>query len=148
MLKTNMSKQIKDLQIQVCDLENKWKRAVADYCNLEKRIGEERVDFVKYANAKLVDKFLPVLDDLERAVGHFKEKGLGLILNQFKGVLNSEGVEEIKAEGEVFDPLKMDCIEMGKGPKNQVIEVIQKGYSYQGKVLRPAKVRVGKGEKC
>ncbi len=119
---------------------------MADYRNLEKRTRDEQVDFAKYANAKLIDKLLPVLDDLERAVAHLKERGVKLILNQFWGVLNSEGVEEIKALSEEFNPETMDCVEMTGGKKNQVIEVVQKGYTHQGRVLRPVKVKVGKGK--
>ncbi len=146
MIGSKKYQEVKNLKVQIEDFENKWKRALADYRNLEKRVQENQIDFVKYANAKLIDKLLPILDDLERATAHIKEKGLKLILNQFRSVLSSEGVEEIKILGEEFNPVTMDCVEMTKGQKNQVVEVIQKGYTCQGKVLRPAKVKVGRGK--
>jgi len=144
-IKNKKSKNLKNLQQQVDELENKWKRAMADYQNLEKRVEKEKGEFVKFYNASLIDKLLAVLDDLERAEKHIKNKGLTMAINQFKSVLKTEGVEQIKSDGEKFDPEKMDCVELAKGPKNKVVETTLKGYMLNGKVLRPAKVRVGKG---
>ena len=141
--KTNQS----DLQQRVEELEAKWKRALADYQNLEKRITAQQSEFVKFANSSLIDKLLAVLDDLERALDHSQDKGLKLITNQFRDVLKSEGVEEIKAQGESFDPETMDAAELVKGAKNTVITVLLKGYTLNSKVLRPAKVEVGSGKK-
>lgn len=126
-------------------LEEKWKRALADYQNLEKRVEKEKEEFAKFANARLIDKLLNVQDSLERAVEHLKDKGLKLILDQFKSALESEGLSEIKAMGEKFNPETMDAVKMGEGPKNKVVEVILKGYALNNRVLRPAKVKVGKG---
>lgn len=140
-------KTIKKFEEQIKELTEKWKRALADYANLEKRVQLEKKDFVKFSNAVLIDKLLAVLDDLERAEAHLKDKGLSIAVNQFKAVLKTEGVEEIKAEGFKFDAEKMDCMEMVKGEKNKVIKVIQKGYLLNGKVLRPAKVKVGSSAK-
>lgn len=134
-----------DLQKRVTDLEGKWKRALADYHNLEKRVSAQQSEFVKFASAALIDKLLAVLDDLERAVAHSQDQGLSLIVNQFSQVLKSEGVAEIKAKGEAFNPETMDAVEMVKGKKNTVMKVITKGYTLNSKALRPAKVEVGKG---
>lgn len=139
----NLQKQIKDLQSQVDGLTDKWKRALADYQNLEKRIEQGKNDFVKFYNATLIDKLLGVLDDFERAEKHFKNQGLTMAVNQFRNVLKTERVEKIKAKGEKFDPEKMDCVEIVKGPKNIVIETVLKGYLLNGRVIRPAKVKVG-----
>ena len=138
-------KTIKKLEEEVMDLTNKWKRALADYQNLEKRMVQEKGEFTQFASASLLDKLLPILDGLEKCHEHLKDKGLGLILDQFKKVFKSEGLEEIKAKGEIFNPQSMDAIEMTKGEKNKVIEVILKGYKLNGKILRPAKVKVGVG---
>ncbi len=134
------------LEEKLVDLENKWKRAAADYRNLERRIEKGKADLVKFANASLIDKLLSVLDDLQRAEKHLKDKGLTMAVNQFRQVLKTEEVEEIKALNEQFDPELMDCVEITRGPENVVIEVCQKGYQLAGKVIRPAKVRVGKGK--
>jgi molecular chaperone GrpE len=127
------------------DFENRFKRVLADYTNLEKRIEREKSDFIKLANAQILDKLLPVLDDLELCEKHLKDKGVSLVYNRFREVLQSEGVEEINALGEKFDPETMDCVEMVAGPKNQVVEVVLKGYWLNDKILRPAKVKVGQG---
>jgi molecular chaperone GrpE len=137
---------LKDLQIQIKDLTEKWKRALADYANLEKRIEQEKTAFVKFSNAGLIDKILSVLDDLERAEAHLKNKGLTIAVDQLRAVLKTEGLEEIKAEREKFNPEKMDCLEMVSGERNKVMAVAQKGYLLHNKVLRPAKVKVGKGD--
>ena len=132
---------------KLVDLELKWKRALADYANLEKRIDKEKEVFVSFSNAQLLQSLLPVLDDLERAGQHLKDQGLSLAISKFKEVLQKENLEEIKAQGEEFNPELMEAIEIVKGPKNRVVEVVNKGYLLNNKVLRVAKVKVGNGEK-
>lgn len=134
------------LEERITDLENKWKRAVADYINLEKRIEKEKKIFVKFSNAQLLDKILPILDELEICAKHLKDKGLRMVLAKFWQALKSEGIEEIKAQGEEFNPETMDAVEIVAGPKNKVVEVVLKGYLLNDKVLRPAKVKVGGGK--
>ncbi len=126
-------------------LEFQLRRSLADYQNLKKRIDSDKVDFIKFASASLIDKLLSVLDDLERAETHLKDKGLKLTLDQFRQVLKSEGVEELTVINTDFDPQTSDCQQLVKGPKNKIINIIQKGYLLNGKVLRPAKVKVGQG---
>ena len=127
------------------ELEEKWKRALADYHNLERRVEKDKREFVKFANTVLLDKLLSVLDHLEQAEEHVEDKGLNLAVGQFRSVLKTEGVAEIKAKGEKFDAETMDCAEVVKGPKNVVMKVINKGYKLNDHVLRPTKVKVGQG---
>lgn len=136
----------KPTQKQLAELEAKWKRAVADYRNLEQRITKQHLGFVKFANASLISQLLAVLDDLERAKDHLPDQGLELIINRFTDVLRQEGVAEIKAANQPFDPQLMDCTDQVPGPNNQVVAVSLKGYTLNGQVLRPAKVTVGKGK--
>lgn len=131
------------LKKRITDLESKWKRALADYLNLEKRVKKEKAAFVRLANAALLDKLLPILDSLEKCEQHLQDKGLTFSLKQFKTVLAGEEVEEIEVEGQNFDPETMDAVEVVAGPKNKVVEVVLKGYKLSGQVLRPAKVKVG-----
>lgn len=128
------------------DLELKWKRALADYANLEKRINKEKEVFVRFCNARLLENLLSVLDDFERAEKHLKDQGLSLAVNKFKEVLQKENLEEIKVEGEEFNPELMEATEIVVGPKNRVVEVVNKGYLLNNRVLRVAKVKVGNGE--
>ncbi|MCX6724786.1 MAG: nucleotide exchange factor GrpE, partial [Candidatus Shapirobacteria bacterium] len=112
----------------------------------KKRIDKEKQSFVKYSNLKLLEKLLPILDDLERAEKHLKDQGLILAVNKLREILKSEGIEEIKALGEEFQPEVMEVIEMVEGPKNKVIDVTNKGYLIDDKILRVAKVKVGGGK--
>lgn len=133
-------------KLSTADITAQLKRATADYQNLLKRQAAEKISYTKYANTALLDKLLPILDDLQRAQQHLKNKGINLILEQFIRLLSSEEVKPIKALKQKFNPQTMDCIELVNGPKNQVIEVTQSGYFINDKVLRPAKVKVGKGD--
>ena len=123
--------------------EEKYARARADYANLERRVKGQQEEFVKFANSVLIIKFLPVLDDLEKAASGADE-GLKLVLKKFKEVLESEGVGEIKVKkGDDFDPTIMECtVAEGNGEEQKVLEVIRKGYRMKEKVLRPAQVKV------
>ena len=139
-------KKIATLEKKVEELENQWRRALADYQNLEKRINREQEDFIRFANEGLLDKILNVFDNLERACRAKEDRGLAMIKNEFWEVLSSEGIEKIKTKGEVFDPHLMDALELVPGKKNCVVEEVSPGYLYRGKCLRPARVKVGKGE--
>src|SRR3989344_1493931 len=132
---------------KIAELEEKWKRAIADYKNLERRGKEQQQAFVKFANAVLIEKLLDAVDDLDRASGHLKDAGLNLVVRRFKDILKSEGVEEIETKMREFDPNLMECIEKVSGEKNKVVKVDATGYTLNGKILRPAKVLVGKGDK-
>lgn len=138
-------KPLRQAQGEIADLEGKWKRALADYDNLVKRIEKEKQEFIKFSNARLLDKLLPVLDSLEECRRHFEGEGLKLLLEQFKKALESEGLKEIEVKGKNFDPMTMDAVEMSKGEKNKVVGVIMKGYQLNGKILRPARVKIGTG---
>jgi len=126
--------------------QDQLKRALADYQNLKKRIALEKQAYARFASASILDKFLPILDDLYRAQKHLKDDGIKIIIEQFNSILQSESVTPIKTLHQTFDPQTMDCIELTKGLKNKVIEVIQTGYMLNDQILRPAKVKVGKGK--
>lgn len=137
--------EIKQLNQQIEELTNNWKRALADYQNLEKRINSEKQDFVTFANAGLLIKFLKILDHLEKAQSFLKDKGLELAITEFKKILKEEGVSEIEALDKDFDPNKMESVEVVKGEKEgQVAEVLFKGYTLNNRLLLPAKVKIYK----
>jgi len=130
-------------KVKAASLENDLRRALADYANLEKRVNREKAAFAKFANAVLIEKVLAALDGLERAEKHLQDKGLTLALGQLKTALLSEGVEEIEVKGKEFNVNEMDCVEVIEGKKNRVAEIVNKGYKLNGRVLRPAKVKIG-----
>jgi molecular chaperone GrpE len=136
-----------ELEKRIEDLENSWKRALADYDNLRKRVDKEKGELIKLANAALLDKLLAVLDNFEQVEKHLKDKGFKIALDQLRAVLKEEGLNEIEVLGKNFDPESMECVEVVDGEKNLVMEVIAKGYQLADFILRPAKVKVGKGKK-
>ncbi len=125
--------------------DEKYLRALADYQNLEKRVALDRLNLIKYTNAMLLTKLIPVLDDLERAQAHLNDAGLTHILSQFIKLLDTEGVKVINPVSSLFDPATMDCAEVVEGEKDKVVATQLKGYLYQNRVLRPARVTVGNG---
>lgn len=125
------------------ELENQLKRALADYQNLERRVEEERRLLTQLSSAIVVEKFLPVLDNLESAQAHLNDQGLELVIKQFKDVLTSEGVEEIPAVGLSFDPKLHEATEVVEGENdNLIVKVAKKGYKINDKVIRPVQVVV------
>lgn len=132
-----------ELEDKVKELDNNWKRALADYQNLVKRSQEEIISVATYGNRTILLKFLELLDHLEEAQKHLNDTGLELIITQFKNVLKNEDVVEIEVLNKIFDPLYHECVEKKFGERdNLVIEVARKGYLYKDKVLRPARVIV------
>jgi molecular chaperone GrpE len=142
------------LMDQNAELMNKWKRAVADYQNLEKQVRKEKVEFMQFASSSVLMRFLPILDNLEQAVSGMKDEekksgwaiGVLMTVKQFKDMLKDEGMVEIKAAGEEFDPHKMEAVDTVEGEKNKVVTVLKSGYIMQDRVIRPAQVIIGKGE--
>ncbi len=132
----------------------KWQRAQADFINLKRRNEQEREEIIKIANAELARSILPVLDDLTRALEHIDGptvedswvEGIRLIERKLKVSLESQGVREIKALGEKFDPNLHEAAMHSKGPEGVVIQEIQKGYMLHDRVIRPSMVLVGNGE--
>ncbi len=129
------------------ELENQLRRTLADYQNLERRIEEERKLLGKLTAALLIEKLLPVLDNIESAQKHLNDPGLDLVVKQFREVLDSEGVEEIHSEGQEFDPNLHEAIETQAGEEdNKIMKVLAKGYKIEDKVIRPARVIVSRKE--
>lgn len=137
-----------ELKKKIEDLDNKYKRALADYQNLEKRVAEERKEWILKANKDLLLHLLPVLDTLILAKKHVKvaDEGLSLSIKQFQDLLSAEGVEKIDVVGKQFDPNIMQCVETQEDEEGKVLDEIRTGYKYKydGTILREALVRVGK----
>lgn len=142
-----------ELEQRVVELENQLKRAVADYHNLEKRINEGRSELTNYVGAELIRKLLPVVDHLEQALSGVSEqdrqsgwvKGVELAVKEFEQVLAQEGLDEIAADGQ-FDPALHEAVDTKEGEDNKILKVVRKGYTLNGKILRPAQVVVGRKE--
>lgn len=141
MPKTKISDLQKKLDAAAADL----KRALADYANLEKRVATERELMEKLALVNLVLKFLPILDNLDKACKHLKDDGVLMVTKQFREVLTSVGVKEVGVVGEKFDPKFHEAVEVVEGGQDgKIVEVLAPGFGIDGQIIRPAKVKVEK----
>ena len=142
---TKIKEELEKAKKESEDYKNKYLRALADYQNYEKRVSEEKAVLRQNANKELLLKLIMVLDDLEKAQTFVKDEGLKLIRDKFINIIKEEGVEEMQLAGKQFDPHLSEAIEVAEGDKDNLIkEVLRKGYSYNGKILRVAQVRVSK----
>ena len=131
-----------------------WQRAQADLINYKRRSEQEREELGKFANATFMYSLLPILDDLERAFASIPSKltqlnwveGIRLIGRKLQASLEAQGLSQIKAEGEPFDPNLHEAVRQDKGKEGIVIEELQKGYLLHDRLLRPTMVVVGNGE--
>jgi len=134
---------------------NKFLYAMADFENYKKRIERQFADIATAGKRSLIERLLPVVDNLERALAHddtaesdVMRKGLEQTLRGFEGVLASEGVRSYSVVGQRFDPALAEAIgtqEPQPGVADDtVVEEPQKGYKYGEEVLRPARVIVAK----
>jgi molecular chaperone GrpE len=127
--------------------KEKYIRVLADYQNLEKRTQDEKQEVRMFASLVVIEKLLPVVDLLEKAQEHLQDQGLELALKELNTFFRTIGVEKIDVAGKTFDPYEMDCIEIVAGAKeNMVVTVVSAGYRMHNKIIRPAKVTVGKKE--
>lgn len=132
---------------EVDSWENKYLRALADYQNLLKQNAKDRQELVKYALEDFLHNLLPVYDHLKMSLSGLSEndkqnpwaQGVSHVLKQFKDVLGSYGIEEIKTVGEKFNHEIMEAVD---GSGETVKQEIMTGYKLNGKVIRPAKVIV------
>jgi molecular chaperone GrpE len=125
------------------ELENQLKRSLADYQNLEKRVEENRLEWIKMANKQLLLRILPGLDALLLAEKHTQDEGIKLSIKKILDILEFEGVKKIETEGKSFDPNLMECIGVVTGEDGKVIEETKPGYLLHDKILRVAQVTVG-----
>jgi len=141
---------LETLQKNTAQLNDRYLRLMAEYENYRKRSTKEKSEIYPQATASAVEKFLPVLDNLERASGFERTteefaQGFDMICQSFGQVLGSLGVEEIGQVGEPFDPLLHNAvmhIEDDSLGNNVVAQVLQKGYKIGERVIRHAMVQV------
>jgi len=142
-----ISHKITELEKGLTEAEEKFKRVLADYQNLERRHKEQESAIIKMASASLIERLLLSLDSLDIAQSHLKDRGLQLVIDQLNATLAQEGLSVIQSDHRDFDPQTMDCTEVVPGAKDKVVETVSRGYYLFDKVLRPAKVKVGSGIK-
>lgn len=138
-------KELEEIRKQAQDYKNKYLRALADYQNFEKRINDDRQQLKQIVNKGLILKLLPFLDNLDKAEIFIKDNGLKMIKDHFYSILRSEGLEEIDSLGKEYDPYIAEVVDMVEGKQdNIIVDVLRKGYKYNGNIIRVAQVKVSK----
>jgi len=154
----NELKELREKAAKADECLDKMLRLQADYENRRKRQDKERLDFLKFANEGLITELLRVMDDFERAIDSAKNtndtkvllQGIEMVRCDFQDIMAGNGLKAIDPKGQPFDPEKHEAIEHIEDdthPANTVLEVMRKGYELNGKILRPAAVKVSKKKK-
>ncbi len=149
-----LRKSLIEKETTIRDYENLLKKIQADFDNYRKRIEREREEYSKLVNERLVKKLLNVIDDLERGLGEMHgnggndafRAGIEKIRENTMQILVEEGLKEIPTN-KLFDPYYHEALVVQENSEygdNEIMEVYQKGYTLNGKVVRPAKVRVSR----
>ena len=149
-----LAKEIADLQAKNKDLEDKYLRSEAEIQNMQNRYSKERAQLIKYESQSLAKDVLPAMDNLERAlsvkadddVSKQLKKGVQMTLDSLTKAMKDHGILEIEAEGVKFDPTLHQAVQTvaaeNDDQKDHVVQVLQKGYQYKDRTLRPAMVVV------
>ena len=134
-----------------------WQRSAADFSNYKRRTEDERSVLSQFSTAALISRLLAVLDDFDRALANVPSdahdswiEGVQLVERKLRGVLESEGVTQIEAIGQPFDPNLHEAVaheETTEHADNEVIGEVQRGYRLHDRVLRPSLVRVANNPK-
>ena len=151
-----LEQKVETLTREVNELKDKNLRLYAEFDNYRKRSSKERIDLVKSAGQDVIASLLPILDDFERANKQLEnstdinavKEGILLIQAKLKSLLEQKGLTPMQSAGETFDADLHDAITEAPAPsedmKGKVIEEIEKGYYLNDKIIRHAKVIVGK----
>ena len=150
-----LQEELKEAKAQAAEYLDGWQRTQAEFSNYKKRQEAERAQVMVLANAALLRKLLPIVDDFERAIATLPTdlerltwcEGIFLIQHKLVAFLESEGVKPIETEGQAFDPHCHDAVTHEDAPgyeEGQIIGEVQRGYILGERVLRPALVRVAK----
>ena len=153
--KESMESLLEAAQKQVQDEKNKYVYLMAEFDNYRRRVSQEKLDLIDTAAKGVINELLPVVDNFERALKALEESeatdaaktGTELIYKQLLDVLKKKGVTEIEAMGKELDTDEQEAVAQipapDEGQKGKVVDVIQKGYKLNGKVIRFAKVVIG-----
>ena len=148
--------EIKKLKAENTELKDKYLRLFAEFDNFKKRTIREKMDMMKNAAKDTMSALLPILDDFDRAKKNAEQEGsqetlsegVGLVYHKLYATLNRLGLEPMDSDGERFDPELHEAITEIPAPsedkKGYIIDTVEKGYKLNGKIIRHAKVVVGK----
>jgi molecular chaperone GrpE len=156
MTKSELLEKINELQQEKEKNHDLYLRSEAEIENIKKRNQKDREEWVKYANESLIKEILPVMDNLEMAISHSQNEnsvqalreGVELTLKGLRDALGKSGLEEVKTEGEPFDPNYHHAVSAQVDESVQsgiILEELQRGYTFNKRLIRPAMVIVSKG---
>lgn len=145
-----------DAQAQISELNDKYIRLVAEFDNFRKRNAKEKIELIKTASEDIIKSLLEVMDDMDRAENQFQtstqiddlKNGISLIFNKFRNTLIAKGLEPMNAKEQEFNPDLHEAITEIPAPQpelvGKVVDEVIKGYTLNEKIIRHAKVVVGK----
>jgi molecular chaperone GrpE len=153
--KKTIEEKLKECEEQKEEYLNGWKRAKADFINYKREEAGRTKEMMNYSKAELLSSIIEILDNFEKAEEETPEdvkndnyfQGLLRIKDQFNDFLKSQGVKKVKAIGEKIDLNYHEIVEEVENKEEKsgiVVEEVQKGYLFEGRLLRPAKVKVSK----
>lgn len=144
------AKIVVDIESKLKELNDKYTRLYAEYDNYRRRTAKEKLDLITFRGEETIVSFLPVVDDIERAIAHHKDEkavkeGLEFIYQKLIKILTAKGVKPMGEKGEVFNSDLHEAITHmpAEGMKGKIVDVVEKGYTLNEKVIRHAKVVVG-----
>lgn len=154
--KNKTKKELDEAKIEILELQDNYRRLFADFDNYKKRVTKERFELMNQAGKDMIQVLLPVLDDFDRAKieankvdseEQFSE-GVELVYHKINQVLSQKGLTPMETTGEVFDPEFHEAVAEIPAPteelKGKIIDTLEKGYLLKDKIIRFAKVVVGK----
>lgn len=142
---TQIDERIEEKDRKIDELTNQLKRAVADYRNLERRTIEQKSEEIRFANRNLIEALLPAFDTLILAGKFTQDESVKLTIGRVLETLKENGIEKIETIGAKYNADTMEAVEIVEGNEGEVIEEIRPGFTLNGKLIRPAQVKVGKG---
>ncbi|MFH1391509.1 MAG: nucleotide exchange factor GrpE [Candidatus Diapherotrites archaeon] len=153
--KKENNKELQEAKALSEEYKDNMQRIQAEFENFQKRTEKEMQNFRTIANAEIIKDFLPLVDSLgegireaEKSNNEEMKKGFEIVQKQLTQILEKNGVKKIESVGKTFDHDFHECMMTVKeeGKDNEILEEFQKGYTLNGKILRPAKVKVNKKE--
>ncbi len=149
---TILKQSLEEAKAKSAEYYDQLVRLKAEFENYRKRVEKEKGDHRRWGKEEIVMQLISLMDVMEQAEAAAHKThdvksvivGLDMLYGEFKRLLREEGLEEIAAEGEKFDPERHEAVETveGDGDEGRVLAVLQKGYSLKGRLLRPARVKV------
>ena len=149
------SDELDELKKEAGEYKDKWLKVHAEYENTRKRLEKEKHDHIKFANEDIISKLFPIMDNFDMAFAAMEKaedkeavmEGIKLVQKEFHRILEENGVERIETVGKEFDPNlheAVQAVDTEDVPDGEIVEEVRSGYLLNGRLLRPAQVKVAK----